>query len=83
MQVNFTNLYKLIPEKKKILRKINTLISNSKFIGGKEVKIFENNFSNFVKAKYCITVGNGTDALEIALMSLNLKKGSEIIRLKK
>lgn len=79
MQVNFTNLYKLIPEKKKILRKINTLISNSKFIGGKEVKIFENNFSNFVKAKYCITVGNGTDALEIALMSLNLKKGSEII----
>ena len=79
MQVNFTNLYKLIPEKKKILREINTLISNSKFIGGKEVKIFENNFSNFVKAKYCITVGNGTDALEIALMSLNLKKGSEII----
>lgn len=79
MQVNFTNLYKLIPEKKKILRKINTLISNSKFIGGKEVKIFENNFSNFVKAKYCITVGNGTDALEIALMSLDLKKGSEII----
>jgi len=79
MSVNFTNLYKLIPEKKKILRKINTLIRNSKFIGGKEVKIFENNFSSFVKAKYCITVGNGTDALEIALMSLNLKKGSEVI----
>ena len=49
MSVNFTNLYKLIPEKKKILRKINTLIRNSKFIGGKEVKIFENNFSSFVK----------------------------------
>lgn len=79
MNVNFTNLYKLIPEKKKILRKINTLIRNSKFIGGKEVKIFENNFSSFVRAKYCITVGNGTDALEIALMSLNLKKGSEVI----
>ena len=79
MQVNFTNLYKLIPEKKKILRRINGLICNSKFIGGKEVKIFENNFSKFVGAKYCISVGNGTDALEIALNSLNLRKKTEII----
>ena len=42
-KVKFTNLYKLVPEKKKIFSKINFLIKNSKFIGGKEVKLFEKN----------------------------------------
>ena len=79
MKVKFTNLYKLAPEKKKLLNKIELLIKSSNFVGGKEVKNFENNFSKFTKSKYCIALGNGTDALEIAVKSLNLKKGSEII----
>ena len=79
MLVNFTNLYQLIPEKKRIFKKINSLIKSSKFIGGIELKNFEKKFSKFVGTKYCIGVGNGTDALEIAVKSLNLKKGSEII----
>ncbi len=79
MKVNFTNLYKIIPNKPKIINKIQTLIKASKFIGGKEVENFENNFCSFVKSKYCISVANGTDALEIAISSLNLKKNSEII----
>ena len=40
---------------------------------------FEKKFSKFIGTKYCISVGNGTDALEIAVRSLKLKKGSEII----
>ena len=79
MLVKFTNLYQLIPEKKKIFKKINSLIKNSRFVGGKELKNFENKFSKFIGTKYCVGVGNGTDALEIAVKSLNLKKGSEII----
>jgi len=79
MNIKFTNLYKLINEKKKILKKINTLIKESKYIGGTEVDKFENNFKKFVKSKYCVTLGNGTDALEIAIKSLALKKNSEII----
>ena len=79
MKVKFTNLYKLIPEKKKIINKINLLIKKSNFVGGQEVKNFENNFAKFVGAKFCVSLGNGTDALEIAIMSLNLKKGSEVI----
>ena len=78
-QVKFTNLYKLVPEKKKIFSKINSLIKNSKFIGGKEVKLFEKNFANFVGSKNCTSVANGTDALEMAVKSLKIKKGSEII----
>ena len=79
MKVKFTNLYKIIPNKKKIFNKINFLIKNSRFVGGEEVINFENNFSRFTGAKYCVTVGNGTDALEIAIKALNLKKNSEII----
>ena len=55
------------------------LIKKSNFVGGQEVKNFENNFAKFVGAKFCVSLGNGTDALEIAIMSLNLKKGSEVI----
>ena len=78
-KIKFTDLYRLIPEKQKIFSKVNSLIKNSKFVGGKEVENFEKNFSKFVKAKYCVSLGNGTDAIEIALKSLNLKKNSEII----
>ena len=79
MKVKFTNLYKLIPNKSKIIKKVNNLIKNSNFIGGKEVANFENSFKKFVKAKYCVSLANGTDALEIAISSLNLKKNSEVI----
>ena len=78
-EIKFTNLYKLIKNKSKIKKKIYSLIENSKFIGGDEVLNFEKNFKNFVKSKFCVSVGNGTDALEIAVASLKLKKGSEII----
>ena len=79
MKVKFTNLYKLVPNKKKIFYTINNLIKNSKFIGGKEVSNFEKNFAKYVGSKYSVSLGNGTDALEIAVKSLNLKKNSEVI----
>ena len=65
--------------KNRIIHKIGNIISKSNFIDGDEVKIFENNFKNFCKAKHCLTVGNGTDAIYIALKSLGLKKNSEVI----
>jgi dTDP-4-amino-4,6-dideoxygalactose transaminase len=79
MRVKFTHLYKLISEKKKIFSKIHSLIKNSEFVGGNEVLSFEKEFSSFTGARYCVSVGNGTDALEIAIKSLNLKSSSEII----
>ncbi len=78
-KIKFTDLYSLIEEKSKIKSKINTLIKNSQFIGGDEVINFEKNFKDFVKTNYCVSVGNGTDALEIAIKSLKLEPNSEII----
>lgn len=43
------------------------------------MSLFEKNFKKFCNVKHCITVGNGSDALFIALKSLNLKKNSEVI----
>jgi len=60
-------------------RSIHDVINDSAFIGSKYVKEFENNFALYHNANYCIGVGNGTDALEIAIWSLDFAKESEII----
>ena len=64
---------------KKIKDDINNVIDSKNFINGPEVKIFEDNFKNYLNCKYFIGLGNGTDALEIALKSLELTDDSEVI----
>ena len=66
-------------ERSKLLPLIDNVLGTGDFVGGKEIKNFEKNFAKFTNSKYCIAVGNGTDALEIAIEALNLKKGSEVI----
>lgn len=58
---------------------IYTVIDNSRFVGGDPVVDFERNFAKYCQTEYCLGVGNGTDALEIAIASLDLPLGSEII----
>lgn len=80
MNIKFLDLKVQSKEiEKKIFDSIKKNISNSSFIGGKDLIEFQKEFANFLKIKFCIGVANGTDALEIAIKSLDLKKGSEII----
>ena len=65
--------------KPEIDKAIQCVIENSDFIGGKHVAQFENGFSNYVGVGYCVGVGNGTDALEIAIEALDMPIDSEII----
>ena len=58
---------------------ISNVISNTSFIGGEHLQTFEKEFADFQNSKFCLGVGNGTDALEIALEALNLPINSEII----
>jgi dTDP-4-amino-4,6-dideoxygalactose transaminase len=58
---------------------IQKVICESAFIGGKYVKQFEKDFSDYINVKHCVGVGNGTDALEIAIEALEMPVGSEII----
>jgi len=64
---------------KEISQRIDKVISSGAYIQGEEVKKFEKLLSSYLDSKYTITCGNGTDALYIALMSLNLKKGDEVL----
>lgn len=58
---------------------IAAVIRDSAFVGGPYVKSFEQEFAQYLGARHCVGVGNGTDALEIALEALALPSGSEII----
>lgn len=58
---------------------IARIIVSSAYIGGAEVARFEAAFASYQSAEHCVAVGNGTDALEIALEALQLPKGGEII----
>ena len=62
-----------------IINKIKRLFKKGDYILGNEVKQFENNFKRYCGSKYAISCGNGTDALTLALKSLNLPKKSEVI----
>ncbi len=58
---------------------IAEVISKSAFIGGPFVDSFEKKFAKFCNVKHCIGVGNGTDAIFIALKTLNIGPGDEVI----
>ena len=62
-----------------MIRDIKKTFKNGDFILGDNVSKFENKFSDFCNSKFAIGCANGTDALTIALKSLNLKKNSEVI----
>ena len=77
--------FKFIPVNKPLITKedisyLNKSISKGWISSeGPEVKRFENDFSNFIGHKYSVAVSSGTAALEIAIKSLKLKKGDEVI----
>jgi len=58
---------------------IKNIIDRSAFIGGETVSDFERQFASYLGAEFCVGVGNGTDALEIALEAADLPRGSEVI----
>ena len=55
------------------------VLENGAFIRGAAVKEFEENLSHYLGGTRVVTCGNGTDALQIALMSLGLQPGDEVI----
>ena len=59
--------------------KIKEVITSTYFIKGPELQEFEKELANYLKIKHVITCGNGTDALQIAMMGLDLKPGDEVI----
>ena len=75
--VALTTQYESI--KNEIDSAISEVISKTAFISGPYAKTFESAFAEFCNVKHCVGVGNGTDALFIALKALGIGKGDEVI----
>ncbi len=58
---------------------IQSVIDATQFIKGPKVKEFEDNLAKYLNVKHVIGVANGTDALQIAMMALDLQPGDEVI----
>lgn len=58
---------------------IQSVIDSASFIKGSSVSSFQEHLEAYTGAKHVIPVGNGTDALQIALMALGLNPGDEVI----
>jgi UDP-2-acetamido-2-deoxy-ribo-hexuluronate aminotransferase len=65
--------------KNKIDDGISRVLDHGQFILGPEVQELEEKLAVYTGAKYCITVANGTDALQIAQMAFGIGPGDEVI----
>ena len=73
----------LVGQYKKIKPEVDAAImevmENATFIKGPAVKRFQQHLESYLDVKHVIPCGNGTDALQLALMALDLKPGDEVI----
>lgn len=65
--------------KKRIDEGIQAVLDSAAYINGKPVHEFASNLSAYLNVPHTITCGNGTDALQIAMMALDLQPGDEVI----
>jgi UDP-2-acetamido-2-deoxy-ribo-hexuluronate aminotransferase len=73
----------LISQYEKVQNEIDTAVLNvirsAAYINGPEVKSFQKELEDYLKVKHVIPCANGTDALQIAMMALDLQPGDEVI----
>ena len=80
LPIQFVDLHaQYIQIKPEIDLAIQQVINESAFIGGSHVAAFENSLKDYLDVGHVITCGNGTDALQVALMALELNPGDEVI----
>lgn len=83
MKIPFADLKRqYISIEKDITSTIETLFNDFQFIGSignPHVTRFEKNFATYLNVRYVVGCANGTDAIEIALKSLGIKEGDEVI----
>ena len=80
VQVPFNNLFLQIEDDlSEYISDIEQCIRDSTFIGGKHVFEFEQSFAETIGTAHAVSCGNGTDSLYLAMKSLDLKPGDEVI----
>jgi dTDP-4-amino-4,6-dideoxygalactose transaminase len=62
-----------------VLEAISRVIASGWFVLGTEVAAFEKDFADYCGVDHCVTLGNGTDSLELAFRALNIGVGSKVL----
>ena len=62
-----------------IISAVNRVLFSGWYILGEELNAFENEFSNYLNVNHSIGLANGTDAIELALRSLDIGPGDYVI----
>jgi len=75
--IDLKSRHKLIGEQ--IDERVQTVMNHGQFILGPEVRELEAKLAEYVGVKHCVTVSSGTDSLLIALMTLGVGAGDEVI----
>ena len=79
IKLNHSYLVEQFSDYSKIFKKIELVVKKGDYTLGNEVNKFEKNIRKITGAKYAISVGNGTDALYLALKALNIGRNDEVI----
>ncbi len=58
---------------------VSRVVASGRYIGGEEVTRFEQAFADYCEAEHCVGVGNGLDALHLALRAMDVGPGDEVI----
>lgn len=78
--IRMVNLYgQYLSVKDEVDQAMRQVVRESAFIRGDQVRLLEEELAAFVGTDHCVTCGNGTDALLLALWALELGKGDEVI----
>jgi dTDP-4-amino-4,6-dideoxygalactose transaminase len=80
MKIPFLDFtYMHAPLKKEMMDTFEAFYDSNWFVLGQRVKQFEGEYAQFNKTKYAVGISNGLDALHIALKTLNIGQGDEVI----
>ena len=65
--------------KEDVLRRMGDVIEGARYILGKEVQEFEEQFADYCGTRHCVGLANGTEAIHLALRALDIGRGDEVI----
>ena len=80
MKIDFANLRVAYNRhKKEFDNAIHKVVSSASYIMGSEIQVFEDKLVSYTGSRFALTCSSGTDALLLALMSIGIKNGDEVI----
>ncbi|WDT93711.1 DegT/DnrJ/EryC1/StrS family aminotransferase [Thermoleophilum album] len=71
--------FTLAPHHRRLIAAIDRVVASGRFILGPEVESFEREFADYVGARHCVGVANGTEALMLSLRALGVGPGDDVV----